>query len=52
MSATTFLLILAAVVVVFIGFVIKSWSELSNVTRRAGEKKRLHDEEQDQADDD
>lgn len=33
MSATTFLLILAVVVVVFVGFVVKSWFELSNTTR-------------------
>lgn len=33
MSATTFLLILAGVIVVFAGFMIRSWSELSRVTR-------------------
>lgn len=38
MSAATFLLILAAVVLVFVGFVIKSWSELSNLTRKTGRK--------------
>ena len=34
MSATTFLLILAGVIVVLVAFFIKSWSELSNVNRR------------------
>lgn len=42
MSATTFLFILAGVVVVFLGFVIKSWFELSNVNRR--EKKKDGDQ--------
>lgn len=42
MSAATFLLILAVVLVVFVGFVIKSWFELSNVTRT-----RRKDEDQD-----
>ena len=37
MSATTFLLILAAVVVVFAEFLVKSWSELSRFGR---DKKR------------
>ena len=39
MSATTFLLILAAVIVVLLGFVAKSWSELSNVSRPRSRKK-------------
>lgn len=33
MSATTFLLILAAVVLVFAAYVVKSWFELSRFTR-------------------
>jgi len=37
MSATTFLLILAAVVVVFAGYLVKSWFELSRFSR--GRKK-------------
>lgn len=40
MSATTFLLILAAVIVVFIAYVVKSWSELGNTTRGRGRKTR------------
>jgi len=45
MSATTFLLILAGVILVFVGFMIKSWSELSNVTRRHDHPKK-QDEDQ------
>lgn len=45
MSGSTFLLILAAVVVVFVGFVIKSWFELSNVTHGG---KRRGDGQQDE----
>jgi hypothetical protein len=41
MSATTFLLILAGVIVVLVGFVVKSWSDLSNVSR----PKRKDDDE-------
>jgi len=48
MSGSTFLLILAAVVVVFLGFVIKSWFELSNVTRS---RKRGNGGPQDEDDD-
>lgn len=33
MSATTFLLILAAVIIVFVGFVVRSWFEIANVKR-------------------
>lgn len=44
MSATTFLLILAGVIVVLVGFVIKSWSELSNVSRS---KRRDDDQDSD-----
>lgn len=39
MNAGTFLLILGAVVVVFAAFLIKSWFELSNVTRGRRRKK-------------
>lgn len=39
MSATTFLLILAGVVVVFVGFLIRSWFELSKVTRKKHQDK-------------
>lgn len=51
MSATTFLLILAAVVIVFVGFVIKSWFELSSTTRtrgRVSRKNKDNDEESDE----
>lgn len=41
MSTMTFLLILAGVIVVLVGFIIKSWSELSNVSR----PKRKDDDE-------
>ena len=44
MSATTFLLILAGVIVVLIGFMIKSWSELSRVTPRKGKESDDNDE--------
>lgn len=44
MSATTFLLILAGVIVVLIGFMIKSWSELSRVTPKKGKERGDKDE--------
>ncbi|MFZ0488522.1 MAG: hypothetical protein WAL83_16120 [Arenicellales bacterium] len=39
MSATTFLLILAAVVAVFAGYLVKSWFELSRFSRGKKRKK-------------
>lgn len=48
MSATTFLLILAGVIVVLGGFLLKSWFELSNVTR----PKRPRKDRQARGDDD
>lgn len=39
MSAATFLLILAAVIVVFIGYVVKSWSALGTASRIRPRKK-------------
>lgn len=47
MSATTFLLILAVVVLVFLGFVIKSWGALS---KAVPEKKPDNDPHQDDTD--
>ncbi|MDZ7841279.1 MAG: hypothetical protein U5R46_10745 [Gammaproteobacteria bacterium] len=39
MSASTFLLILAAVIVVFVGYVVKSWSALGTASRIRPRKK-------------
>lgn len=47
MSATLFLLILAAVIIVFLAFVIKSWSALGNVTRIKARKRDREDGEDD-----
>lgn len=50
MSATTFLLILAGVIVVLVGFLAKSWFELSNVNRPKHQGKARKAEEDDDAD--
>lgn len=47
MSATVFLLILAAVIIVFVAYVIKSWSALGNVTRIKTKKRGLKDDADD-----
>lgn len=47
MSATTFLLILAVVIIVFVGFVVRSWFEIANVTRIKPRDKDVDDEEED-----
>ncbi len=39
MSAATFLLILAVVIIVFVGYVIKSWSALGTASRIRPRKK-------------
>lgn len=40
MSAGTFLLILAVVIVIFIGLVVRSWSALANVPRPRRKRRR------------
>lgn len=45
MSSTTFLLILAGVIIVLVGFLAKAWKELSNVNRhRRNSKPRDRDD--------
>lgn len=39
MSTTTFLLILAVAVLLFVGFLVRTWFDLSNVTRAKREPK-------------